>query len=560
MGQQNYWQRQGKPTTLNRRRLLGAGATTGLGLGAFALVGCGDDDDDATSSPTPSGGSTPGASATTSTAQPKQGGTAKLAQPRDIPHYDPHTETYPAGFMVSLVHAGLLKFKQADDPNALQPEAYLAESYEQPDATTFTVKLRPNATFHDAAPVNGRVITADDVKFSFERIKTDKPEFQRRTFFAAVQSITAIDATTVQFKLDKAFAPLPIYLADTWNVVVPKELVEAKGDMRDTAIGAGPFTLASYEKGVGLKMSRVEEFWFTGGPYIDEVQMPVMSDTAAILAAFRAKQLDIMRGLPWAEVPGLQKSSDVEVRDYTNVDNQYVRINTKKKPLDDPRVRQAMSMVIDRNVVANGAFQGNGIPCGVFPSAVKWAVKPEDLEFYKTDVKAAKELLSAAGYPDGFEIENLYPSGSGKQQDMVAVVIDQLRQINIKVTNKTLEYGAYLQAAFSKEFDINIHWGNRYDEIDGYAIEYLTTGGRNFGYWGSVELDKLILAQRETLDEAQRGKQLEDIQKKIGEEMYTIGIANWKDYDAWYKKLQNFGTSVHWFRPAQQLAQAWIEA
>ena len=143
---------------------------------------------------------------------------------------------------------------------------------------------------------------------------------------------------------------------------------------------------------------------------------------------------------------------------------------------------------------------------------------------------------------------------------MTAVVIDQLRQINVKVTNKTLEYGAYLQAAFSKDFDINIHWGNRYDEIDGYAIEYLTTGGRNFGYWGSEDLDKMILGQRETLDEAERGKQLAEIQKKLGDEMYTIGIANWKDYDGWYKKLQNFGTSVHWFRPTQQLAEAWIEA
>ena len=486
--------------------MLSAGSAAGIGLGAFSLVGCGDDDDDdGGRSSSPSSGTTPGASKTASSSQPKQGGIAKQAQPQDLPHYDPHTETYPAGFMVSLVHAGLLKFKQAEDPNSLEPEGYLAESYEQPDHTTFTAKLRPNAKFQDLAPVGGRAITAEDVKFSFERIKTDKPEFQRRTFFSSVQSITAIDPMTVQFKLDKPFAPLPIYLSDTWNVVVPKEIVESKGDMRQTAIGAGPYTLASYEKGVGLKMSRVKEFWLNGGPYIDEVQMPIITDPVAVLSAFRAKQLDFMRNLPWAEVPGFQKAADVEVRDYTNVDNQYVRINTRKKPLDDPRIRRAMSMAIDRNVVANSAFQGNGIPCGVFPSAVKWAVKPGDLPYYKTDVKAAKELIAAAGYPDGFEIENLYPSGSGRQQDMTAVVIDQLRQINVKVTNKTLEYGAYLQAAFSKDFDINIHWGNRYDEIDGYAIEYLTTGGRNFGYWGSEDLDKMILGQRETLDEAERG-------------------------------------------------------
>src|SRR5690606_19663772 len=99
-----------------------------------------------------------------------------------------------AGHLVALVHAGLLRFKASeDDPNALVPEPYMAESTEQPEPTVMTVKLRSNARFHDTAPVNGRAVTAEDVKFSFERITTDEPEFQRRTFFTAVTSIDVID-------------------------------------------------------------------------------------------------------------------------------------------------------------------------------------------------------------------------------------------------------------------------------------------------------------------------------------------------------------------------------
>lgn len=553
----NYWIRKQRQA-LSRRRLLQSSAAAGIGLGGLALVGCGGDDDNGSNGG--GGGTTPGPGGG-SAGEPRQGGVVRLAQPRELPHYDPHTETYPAGLMVALVHAGLLRFKASpDDPNALMPEPYLAESTEQPEQTLMTVKLRPNAKFQDLAPVNGRAVTAEDVKFSFERIMTDEPEFQRRTFFAAVTGIDAVDEQTVQFKLDKPFAPLPVYMADTWNVVIPKEIVEEKGDMRDTAIGAGPFTLTSYDKGVGLKLAKSANFWGDKGPYLDEVQLPMIVDPAATLAAFRSKQTELMRDIPWAEVGGFQRADDVEVREYSNVDLQYIRINTQRKPLDDARVRRALSLALDRNVVANGAFQGNGIPQGVFPAAVNFAVKPEDLPHYQYNLQEAKALLKAAGLEDGFEVENIYPSGSGKQQDMAAVVADQLRAINVTVKNRTLEYGAYLQAAFSKEFDINIHWGNRYDDPDGYAIEYLQDGGRNFGFWGSDELDELILGQREVLDQNERAEKLKEIQTKIAEEMYTVGIANWKTYDAWYTRLQNMATSVHWFRPAQQLAEAWLQA
>lgn len=550
---QNYWKRDRTRSLISRRRLIGTGASAGLGLAALAAVGCGDDDDDA--------GQTPGASTTpggSNGGEPRPGGTVRFVQPGDLPHYDPHTETYPSGFLVALCHAGLLKFAPSDDPNALEPQGYLAEEWEQPDDVTFTVKLRPDAVFQDAAPVNGRAVTAEDVKFSFERIKTDAPEFQRRTFFAAVQSIDVIDEHTVRFNMEEAFAPLPVYLADTWNVVIPKEVVEAEGDMTGSAIGAGPFMLSQYDKGVGLRYVKNPNFW-GDGPYLDGVDTPIMVDPAAILAAFRGRQLEVMRGLPWADVPGLRSTNGIEIGEYVNVDNQYIRINTQKGPLTDPRVRQAMSLAIDRNVVANGAFQGNGIPCGVFPSAVRAAVQPDELEFYKYDVQKAKQLLADAGYEDGFELENIIPSNPSRQTDMAAVVIDQLRAINVRVTNRSMEYGAYLQAAFSKEFDINIHWGNRYDDPDGYAIEYLQDGGRNFGYWGSDELDEMIRSQRSTLDNAERDSILRDIQHKIAEECYTIGIANWKEYDGWYSKVQNFGTSVHWFSPAQKLGESWLQ-
>jgi peptide/nickel transport system substrate-binding protein len=552
--QGNPWVRALGRTAGRRALLRGVGIGLASGVAAYGLA-CGGGKQSGGAAST-AGSPAPGGTATAG--GPRPGGQVRQAQPRDLPHYDPHTETYPAGFMVALVHAGLLKFKGSDDPNDLQVEPYLAQSLEQPDPTTLVIKLRPNAKFQNAVPVKGRTITAEDVKFSFERIKTDKPEFQRRTFFAAVDAVEAVDTTTARFRLSAPFAPLQTYLADTWNVIVPKEVVDRDGDMRKTAVGAGPFLLQSYEKGVGLIFKKNPDFFIQGRPYVDEVRMPVIVDPPAQLAAFRSKQTDFMRNIPWSDVPALRRDPTIMIKDYKNVDLQYIRINTHVKPLDDPRVRRALSLALNRQAVVQTAFQGNGMPAGVFPPGVRYALKPEELPYYKYDVNEAKNLLRAAGYENGFKVMNLYPSGSGNQQAMATVVIDQLRAIGVQVENKTLEYGAYLQAAFSKEFEINIHWGNRYDEVDGYAIEYLTTGGRNFGYWGTPELDALIKKQRETLNADERGKILAEIQRYIADQMYTVGIANWTDFDGWYSRLQNFQTSVHWFLPTQRFAEVWV--
>lgn len=556
---QNYWKPRGDRTRslISRRRLIGTGATAGLGIAAMAAVGCGDDDSNGN-------GQTPGAGTTTTpggsnSGQPQTGGVFHFNQGTELPHYDPHTETYPSGFMVALVHAGLLKFSPAGDPNTLVSEGYLAEDWEQTDDTTLTVKLRPDITFHDTAPVSGRAVTADDVKFSFERIKTDQPEFQRRSFFAAVESLDAVDERTVRFNLSEPFAPLIAYLSDTWNVVIPKEIVEAEGDMRNSTIGAGPFMLERYDKGVGLRYQKNPNFWGEG-PYLDGVETPILPDAAAALAAFRAGQLDFLRALPWADVPGLRSTSGIKVAEYLNDSYQYVRINTSKGPLGDPRVRQALSLGFDRNVVVGGAFQGNGVPSGPFPSPIRAAVQPGELEFYEYNVQKAKQLLADAGYESGFEIENIIPSTPGRQNDMATIVIDQWRAIGVKVTNRSLEYGAYLQAAFSKDFDINIHYGNRYDDPDGYAIEFLQDGSRNFGFWGSDELDKMIYAQRSTVDNAKRDSILGDIQRKLAEECYAIGIAQWKDFDGWYDKFQDFSTTVHWFASTTQLGKTWLKS
>jgi len=543
----------------SRRRALGVGASLAGASLTAALVGCAADDGDATSTPAGGTGSATTEPGSSGDGAIKTGGMLSQAVATDIPHMDPHTETYPAGFLVALVHAGLLRFAPSDDPRELIPESYLAESVEYSDPQTVVVTLRENVHFHDDDIVAGRAVTAEDVKFSIERIKTDEPEFQRRSFFTAVNEVTVVDERTAQINLSEPFAPLMTYLADTWNVIIPRELVERDGDMRESAVGAGPFRLTRHQPGTGMEFERNPNFFLEGRPYVDGVRIPILPDAAAILSAFQSKQTNFVRNINWADVPRFESDDAYKVGGYPDQSLQYVRLNLDVEPLGDERVRQAISYAIDREEVVATAFQGRGAVSGIFPHALRWAVPADDLPHYQYDPQEAIALLSAAGFGDGLVLENLRPATvGGLQQAETDVVSDQLARIGVTVEHRMLEYGAYLQAAFSREFQINIHYGNRYDDPDGYAAEYIQDGGRNFGSWGSDELDALIYAQRGALDEDERGDLFRQIQENLATEMYNVGLANWETVDGWSSALQNFGTSDHWFQSTQRFSEAWL--
>src|SRR5215213_7406564 len=195
-----------------RRRLLG-GALAG-GAGAAFLAACGGDSKDK--------GDGKGAAEVTiapstrvaETGQPKPGGVLNVRQSANAP-LDPHlNSTFTAQTFASYVYVRLLKYKTGVDPaecNKYEVEGDLAESFESPDPTTLTFKLRGNAKFHDIAPVSGRVVDTEDVKFSFDRFRTD-PKSTNRTVFGTpetplVDRLETPDARTVVFKLAKPYAP-----------------------------------------------------------------------------------------------------------------------------------------------------------------------------------------------------------------------------------------------------------------------------------------------------------------------------------------------------------------
>lgn len=241
----NYWQRR-----MSRRGVVSGGAALATGLAGMAIAGCGDDDDDDNGD----GGNgdnsqlTPVAPTQDASAKPVKGGTLRVLTTIGS-NFDPHRTNTPAEsyFIWGAVGNTLIRFS-TKDPGATEGDLAASLPEIPADGVTLIFKLRPEAKWQNRAPVNGRAVTAEDVKLSFERIKDPAIQSPRAGNFGNVDSITVIDDKTVQFKLKAPQADLFSIMADQYNFVIPKEIAVRGLDAiqkPEDVIGSGPYELAA---------------------------------------------------------------------------------------------------------------------------------------------------------------------------------------------------------------------------------------------------------------------------------------------------------------------------
>src|SRR5262249_46777007 len=228
-------------------------------------------------------------------AQAKRGGILRV-RGYAPPHLDPHTTlNFKTNTTLSFVHAKLVRHKvgSAVKPGTFAIEPDLAERWEEPDDTTVVFHLRKGVRWQNRPPVNGRELTAEDVKFTFDRFLTEKGN-PLRFMLDPVDRVEVADRYTVRFRLKEPFVWLVQMLANptgTW--IVPREVVEKHGDLKkpETAIGAGPFILDRYEPNVRAVFKRNPDYYQPSLPSVDGVDWTVMEDEAAGLSPYRAGQI-----------------------------------------------------------------------------------------------------------------------------------------------------------------------------------------------------------------------------------------------------------------------------
>jgi peptide/nickel transport system substrate-binding protein len=474
----------------------------------------------------------PTASGTASAApqQPtvKRGGTATIAFSVDPNHFDPHRGTTAQNF-VSLVYDGLTQFKTGPDvpPGTHIIEPALAERWEiSSDAKTYTFFLRKGVKFHDVPPISGREMKADDVAFSFERMLAKDPENIKADLFNVITKVDIVDPYTVRVMLSQPFAPFLANLGTVFAAIVPKSDLNFK----TAAIGTGPFILKDFQRQTKYNYVKNASYWKNGVdgkplPYLDGFVQVIIPDEGARTSALRAGQLDFTDLLVDNLAQQLLQSNSALVSEkFPGNFSVMTRINVKEKPLDDVRVRQAISLALDRQAIANALGGGVGIVNGPIPTALTdWAAPVTELPNFKQDVAKAKQLLAAAGYADGLKLTAVLLRSPQNRTIMLEAMQQQLKAVGIDLQLQFVESADLSKRRVDRNYQLMGDNLTPSAEPDTYTyVEYHSKSSGNVGNYSDTALDALLEKERATTDPAQRKQVLRDIQLKLGELQFII--------------------------------------
>jgi len=479
----------------------------------------------------------------------------KHAAPRRI---DPH----PSGSGIdmseaTLLYNGLVKYNDIGDVKEIVGD--LATHWDvSDDGLTYTFFIPEGVQWTDGAP-----LTAEDVVFSLDRMVQEGAGRPRagalRTYYTGSE---AIDPQSIAVNLKFPAAAFLPALGIDYMKVVPKHVVEAGTEIGDVApqIGSGPYEMVNYRKGDSIEYKRNENYFKDGLPLLDGIIKYVITDKGRTKAGFETKQLLMatvgFTGMNVQDYLSLQESAG----DHLNVHfmNDYLAIglmlNTTIPPYDDPKVRRALFLAVDRQAQVDAFGFGKGSIHGPLPSWLWFGMPEEELlevpGFRQTadgkkdpqDIEMAKQLLAEAGYPDGFDA-TITVRQTGIYADQAALLKDQFREIGINITTRPMESTAGIAAFLALDFEMGIQGtGFAFHDPDQIlAGLYLPRGARNYPGWEHPKITELYDDQARATDQTERGEIISEIEQiLLYDDNHWVGLL-WDNF-GWpvSKQIQDF--------------------
>ncbi len=518
---QGYWLRQ----AIHRRRMSRRAFVGGVGAAAagVALGACGGEGEESAQGETPAAGETPTAA---SAGEPKQGGILTSVASGPSMHYDQHQ--HPGIVGDGAVYNQLLKL--GTQQTILND---LATEWETPEDNIYIFHMRQGVKFQNRPPVNGRELVAEDVVYTIDRSRTDDPAFTNRWMWEELVSIEATDNYTVKATFSQPFAPALYHFAAVTMGIIAREVVEQFGDLKqwESRIGSGAFIMEEVRQDDIAKYIRNPDYSEAGLPYLDGIDIPVMPDRSTRIVAFRGGQIDM---IPWqigiadmAEpARGLQ---DVEVR-LRPADTFAALGFTHPIPrLSDERVRRAIGLAIDqRDLIRAAGGEDAGVLMGMsHPHGPPFALTQEELEeLAKPDLAEARQLMSAAGYGDGFDLSMTVTSSDATSLDVAALMKQQVAEIDINLNLDTQEIAAFVRKLFDKSFEtILIHvWTPALDPGQNFYGSLRTGAAQNWWDSSVPELDDLAVKQMQELDLDKRADLVQDLERLNFEKVVALPL------------------------------------
>lgn len=438
-----------------------------------------------------------GQTETTAPAAATGGGTLTIGVDQEAVGLDPNIVTAFSSFTrLDLMYNRLVKL---DDKLQIVPD--LAESWEVPNNLTYIFHLRHGVKFH-----SGRELTADDVKYSLERILDAKTHSPGRSYIDVIKQIDVVDPYTVKLTLSSPLASLLAGLSSTNCAIVPKEDVEKYGNLQRNEDGTGPFKLADWVPDNSMTLVKNPDYFEAGKPYLDKIIFRVIPEQTSLLAGVKAGTLDMATLSDGSLILQAKKDSSLNVMTTPGINIRTFSFNTTHKPFDDVRVRDAVAMAIDRSEIIATAEMGLAQPTGPVPSSAgQWALPMSQLPFSTPDLAKAKDLLAQAGYPDGFSF-NIVASPTYEGGLAVAQVIqNELKKIGLKPEIQSVEWGTYIDRWVKRDFDTMVELRGGSPEPDRFLYRtFYSTGGVNNFMFKDKEVDALLDQGRQLTTFAER--------------------------------------------------------
>lgn len=495
-------------------------------LAMAVLGGCADgtgESSEDNSSMEPTGGS----AAEEDTPGQPQGGSVVVGIQQDIDSLDPHKAT-AAGTKEILfnIFEGLVK----PDENGGLKNAVASDYTISEDGLVYTFTLRDNVKFH-----NGNVVTAEDVKYSLERVSGLLDGTPLISTLKTIQSVDIIDEKTVQVTVGSANTELIYSFVAAIIPAGSGEEEEAK------PIGTGPFSFVSYKPQEGIVLAKHADYWQEGLPYLDEVNFKIVNSAETALMELQGGTIDLYAYLTDSQAQALQDSHQVLASPSNVV--QALFLNNAVEPLDDVRVRQAILYALDKEAINDFVGGGTGtlISSAMLPTLKDNYVDLNDTYGTTANVEKAKELLTEAGYPDGFDLEIAIPSNYEFHLQTGEVVVEQLKAVGINATIKGVEWGTWLDEVYNgRQYAATIS-GITCDTTPGYLLNrFQTESPKNFINFENAEYDEIYGKAQATLDAGQKAEYYKQLQQILCDEAGSAFLQVPANMTAISKRLEGY--------------------
>jgi peptide/nickel transport system substrate-binding protein len=407
----------------------------------------------------------------------------------------------------------------------------LAETWEKIDDLTWKITLRKDAVFH-----NGEPVTADAVKFSFDRVF--KPELQcpHKGKLSAFKELTVLDTYTFTIKTEEPYAP-GLYMLGYYLPIVPPKYVQEVGDTKYNTdpIGCGPYKLARWDRGEQVVLEAFDKY-YGPKPAYDRVIFKGNPEEASRVAALLTGEAQVISGIPVHQRKKIEESGKAYLTPQMGV-MPYLGLNTYEAPFNDVRVRQAANYAINRELINKALFDGKAIICAGPISPRTFGADP-NLKPYPYDPEKAKALLAAAGYPTGFEARLAYPTYMSQIQEQAEAIAADLAKVGIKVTLEPFERAVMWERYKGRKHQMYIYWWDDAPEPDRYMYSLFSSKSRDY-YYKNTRIDELLDKGRTIMDRAERAKVYNEIDRILYDDcpwvyLYVVpevfGVANDVDY------------------------------